>query len=149
MGIWQMPTPMAMAHNSTTPMGLNTGPAMMPSALGLVRFWIAAVSMTTPVLASNANSGRMTKATGLCSRCSSRCEGDFSSSERAEKWNGKCQKHACQRGAHAGFQHQRPYDEAPIRCGVSVIQRSKRLNAINTANTPSAPNKYGSESCLL
>ena len=55
----------------------------MPTLFALVKFCIQSAPTTIPVLAS-AKIGKMMNATGLCKKCSSRCEGDFSSSSLAE-----------------------------------------------------------------
>ncbi len=84
-GSRQMPIETATKLKSVTPKGFPiTRPPMMPELFAFVKSCAQSEPMTMPVFAS-AKIGRIMKATGLCKKCSSRCEGDSSSSSLAEK----------------------------------------------------------------
>ncbi len=83
-GNLQMPIATATKLSSVMPKGLpKTKPPMMPKLFALVEFCAQSGPMMMPVFA-RAKIGKITKATGLCKKCSSWCEGDSSSSSLAE-----------------------------------------------------------------
>jgi hypothetical protein len=126
--------------NALLPIFAAAGGIALPALLALSRSWVQPVLITIPVLAS-AKIGRMTNATGLCRKCSSRCDGDASSSAFAENGMANARSTPAIVACTPDFSIRNHISAPPSRYQESDIARNTRLQASSPANTASAADR--------